>query len=99
MKDRNSTIKKLEAMAKRMRQNVLKMALTAGAKSSHFGGGLSIVDITATLYGEILNLDQFNPEWEGRDRFILSKGHAGASVYATLAECGFMPIEKFTTHY
>jgi transketolase len=97
MKDRNSKIKKLEAMAKRMRQNVLKMALTAGAKSSHFGGGLSIVDITATLYGEILNLDKLNPEWEGRDRFILSKGHGVLGYYTALSEIGYIPKDDLVT--
>ena len=75
MKNRDKKIKKIEAMAKRMRKKVLDMALTAGASSSHFGGGLSIVDITATLYGAIMKLDPKNPKWENRDRFILSKVH------------------------
>ena len=58
-----------------MRRNILEMAYLSGSSSTHFGGGLSIVDITATLYGSILNLNPKKPEDEVRDRFILSKGH------------------------
>ena len=88
---------KLEAMARRMRRKVLDMALAAGANSSHFGGGLSIVDITATLYGEIMNLDTNNPEWEGRDRFILSKGHGVLGYYTALSEIGYISEEDLGT--
>ena len=65
------------------------MSLSAGAESSHFGGGLSIVEITATLFGSIMNYDPKNPEWEDRDRFILSKGHACLSLYAVLNYFGY----------
>ena len=97
MKDLNKKIKDLEAMAGRMRRNVLKMALAAGANSSHFGGGLSIIDITATLYGEIMNLDPNNPEWKDRDRFILSKGHGVLGYYTALSEIGFIPEADLET--
>jgi len=97
MKDRDKTIVKLKTMAKSMRKKVLEMALTAGASSSHFGGGLSIVDITATLYGEIMNLDPKNPEWENRDRFILSKGHGVLGYYTALSEIGYIPEEDLKT--
>ena len=98
IKDRNNkTLSKLEDMARRMRRKVLDMALAAGANSSHFGGGLSIVDITATLYGEIMNLDPNNPEWEGRDRFILSKGHGVLGYYTALSEVGYIPEEDLGT--
>ena len=60
MNSRDNKIKKIQEMAKRMRKKALDMALNAGAASSHFGGGLSIIDITATLYGAIMNLDQKN---------------------------------------
>mgnify|MGYP006115078091 CR=1 FL=1 len=60
---------------------------------------LSISDILAVLYGAILNFNSKDPNWKGRDRFILSKGHAGAGVYAALAESGFFPINKLKTHY
>ena len=87
----NRKIRNLEDMAVRMRKNVLKMALEAGANSSHFGGGLSIIDITATLYGAIMNLDSNNPEMKNRDRFILSKGHGVLGYYTALSEVGFIP--------
>jgi len=93
----NKTVNKIEAMAKRMRRKVLDMALAAGASSSHFGGGLSIIDITATLYGEIMNLDTKNPEWEERDRFILSKGHGVLGYYTALSEIGYIPEEDLET--
>jgi transketolase len=73
--------------------------MTSLGKSSHIGSVFSIADILAVLYGEILQVDPQNPTWSGRDRFILSKGHAGAGVYAVLAERGFFPAEKLNTHY
>ena len=77
-------------MTKRMRKNILDMSLSAGAESSHFGGGLSIVEITATLFGSIMNYDPKNPEWEDRDRFILSKGHGVLGYYTALHEIGLI---------
>ena len=73
-----------------MRKNILDMSLSAGAESSHFGGGLSIVEITATLFGSIMNYDPKNPEWEDRDRFILSKGHGVLGYYTALHEIGLI---------
>ena len=93
MESRERVITKIEQMSKRMRKNILDMALAAGANSSHFGGGLSIVEITATLYGAIMRYDPSNPEWSGRDRFILSKGHGVLGYYTALAEAGFVPVE------
>jgi len=97
MKDHNKIIMNLENMARRMRRRMLDMAVSAGANSSHFGGGLSIIDITATLYGEIMNLNPENPEWEERDRFILSKGHGVLGYYTALSEVGFIPEEDLET--
>ena len=93
MNKNEATIKNIENMAKSMRKNILDMALTAGAGSSHIGGGLSIVDITATLYGSIMNLNPNNPEWSKRDRFILSKGHGVLGYYTALSELGFIDKE------
>jgi transketolase len=67
--------------------------------SSHVGSCLSIADIVAVLYGEILRLDPARPDWPARDRFILSKGHAGACIYAALAERGFFPVAELDGHY
>ena len=80
-------------MSKRMKYHLLDTALAAGASSSHFGGGLSIIDITATLYGGIMKFDSNNPEWCDRDRFILSKGHGVLGYYTALVEAGFIPKE------
>ena len=84
-------------LAQKIRKHALRM--TSFGKSSHIGSVFSMTDILAVLYGEILNVDPQNPKWKDRDRFILSKGHAGAGVYAALAEKGFFSIEKLDTHY
>jgi len=83
-------------LASRIRIHALRM--TSGGGSSHIGSVFSMADILAVLYGEILRVDPSNPQWKDRDRFILSKGHAGAGVYAALAERGFFPIEKLASH-
>ncbi len=86
-----------EALALRLRRHVVRMCASGG--SSHVGSCLSMADILAVLYGGVLRLDPVQPRWPARDRFILSKGHAGACVYAALAERGFMPIQTLDTHY
>ena len=84
-------------MAKKIRLHALHM--THVGKSSHIGSILSIADMLSVLYGSVLNVDPLNPKWKLRDRFILSKGHAGAAVYAVLAESGFFDVKKLLTHY
>jgi len=84
-------------LARAIRRNVIRM-INLGS-SAHVASCLSIADIMAVLYGRVMNYDATNPKWEGRDRFILSKGHAGAVVYSTLAESGFFATEKLNTHY
>ena len=84
-------------LAKRIRIHALKMANSSGG--SHIGSSLGISDILAVLYSNILNVDPKNPKMKNRDRFILSKGHAGAAVYAVLAETGFFSVDKLKTHY
>ena len=83
-------------LAKKIRIHALKM--TSSGRSSHIGAALSIADILAILYGGFLNVDPADPRKPDRDRFILSKGHAGAAVYAALAEVGFFGTEKLRTH-
>lgn len=68
------------------------------AQASHIGSALSIADIVAVLYGQILNIDPARPAWSRRDRFILSKGHACVAVYAALAECGFIEREDLSSY-
>ena len=84
-------------LAKRVRIDALRM--TSTGRSSHIGAVLSMADMLAVLYGQVLNVDPKDPDWPDRDRFILSKGHAGAGVYAVLAECGFFPLDRLATHY
>ena len=84
-------------MARRIRLHALRM--TGHSGGSHIGAVLSMADIVAVLYGAVLRVDPSAPGWAGRDRFILSKGHAGAGVYAALAERGFFEMEKLATHY
>ena len=73
--------------------------MTHLGKSSHIASILSEADILAVLYSEILKYKTDEPKWKDRDRFILSKGHAGAGLYAALAESGFFEVEKLKTHY
>lgn len=82
--------------ARTLRTQTLKMVHKANA--SHIGSCLSMADILAVLYGEILKVDPNNPQWDERDRFILSKGHGAAILYATLAEKGFFP-HKWLDNY
>jgi transketolase len=84
-------------LARRIRIHSLLM--TSRGSSSHIGAVLSMADIVAVLYGDVLRVDPSAPGWPARDRFILSKGHAGAGVYAALAECGFMSVDRLKTHY
>lgn len=68
------------------------------AHASHIGSILSIADIVAVLYTDILHIDPKKPDWPERDRFVLSKGHSGVAVYAALAECGFFPVCSLSTY-
>ena len=90
-------INKSIQLANDIRKHALMMTSRGG--SSHIGSIFSICDILAVLYGSVLKFKSNNPLWSDRDRFILSKGHAGAGVYAVLAESGFFPIKKLKTHY
>lgn len=88
--------KEVVNLAKNIRLRVLSMVHQA--KASHVGSCLSIADIIAVLYGSVLNLRPSEPSWIERDRFILSKGHSAAAVYAALALRGFIS-EKELEHY
>lgn len=85
-----------EEFALRIRRHAVQM--THRGKSSHIGSILSMADIIAVLYGQVLNVRADEPNCPGRDRFVLSKGHAGAGVYAALAEKGFFPLEWLELH-
>ncbi|MBE3138631.1 MAG: transketolase [Actinobacteria bacterium] len=84
----------LEDKARKIRVDIIKMVYQAQA--GHPGGSLSAADIVTALYFDILNIDPTNPNWEERDRFILSKGHACPVWYACLAERGYFAMENLS---
>lgn len=86
-----------EQLAWKIRRHGIEMTHLSGG--SHIGAVMSVADIIAVLFAETLNFDNKNPKSENRDRFILSKGHAGAAIYAALAESGFFDIDELKTHY
>ena len=86
-----------EELAWKIRRHGIEMTHLSGG--SHIGAILSVADIIAVLYSGVMNIDPKNPKKMDRDRFILSKGHAGASIYAALAENGFFEVEELKTHY
>lgn len=88
---------KSEQLAWLIRRHGVEMTHLSGG--GHIGAIMSVADIVAVLYSVVMKFDSKNPKWVGRDRFILSKGHAGASIYAALAENGFFPVEELKTHY
>ena len=90
-------IKKIKNFALAVRKNILEMAVSAGASSAHFGGALSITEIISTLFAYQMKIDNKNPNWEDRDRFILSKGHACLAYYAALCETGYISHEELKT--
>src|SRR4030042_3664359 len=95
--DETQSIDPISSLAKTIRAHSLMMVHRT--KASHIGGCLSMADLLAVLYGKILRLDAANPKWAERDRFILSKGHGAAILYAVLAEKGFFSKELLNTYY
>jgi transketolase len=85
-----------EDLGIRIRRHALRMV--ARVNASHIGGSLSMADLLAVLFAEVLKLRPVDPSWPARDRFILSKGHATAILYATLAEAGFLPLEELESY-
>ena len=88
-------IERLENIAKQIRLDIIEEVYSA--KSGHPGGALSAADILAVLYFHEMNINEKKPNMENRDRFVLSKGHASAALYATLANRGFFSIDILKT--
>ncbi len=89
-------IQELKEMARTLRRDVVTMVHKAG--SGHPGGSLSSAEILTALYfGGVMRIDPADPDWEGRDRFILSKGHVAPVVYSALARRGYFPVEELWT--
>jgi transketolase len=92
----STNIDSTAALARVVRLDILDMVYRA--RASHVGSCFSIVDTLSVLYGSVMNLRPQDPTWVGRDRFILSKGHAAAAVYATLARIGVLPTNDLMTY-
>ncbi len=86
---------KLYAQAKQLRKDILDVTVWAGG--AHIGGGLSVIDILTILYFKYLNIDPQRPDWEDRDRLVLSKGHAAVAYVPTLARRGYFEVEELKT--
>ncbi|MEI7473946.1 MAG: transketolase [bacterium] len=94
----NEELNELAARAKNVRQNIMKMV--SNSKSGHIGGSMSSADIITTLYFKHMRHYpdwKNNADWDKRDRFVLSKGHASPVLYSVLAECGYIPQEQLMT--
>lgn len=91
----NDHVKDMKKLALRIRIETLRML--AAHTHGHVGGSLSVADAIAVLYGGQLKHDPKNPKWEGRDYFVLSKGHCGPALYSALAIRGFFPLETLLT--
>lgn len=87
-------IHKCTAAAQRMRRNIIDMTYNTSKTGAHLGGSLSIVELLACLYVGILRYHAEDPNWEGRDRVILSKGHAAMALYPAMAEAGIIAREE-----
>lgn len=88
-------LKKYQEMASKIRIDVINQVHSAG--SGHPGGSLSAADIVTALYFKEMNIDPKKPDMQGRDKFVLSKGHAAPVQYAALAERGYFPKEELLT--
>lgn len=89
------TLKELEKLANEIRQDIVAMLLEAG--SGHSAGPLGMADVFAALYFSVLNHDPKRPEWEERDRLILSNGHICPVRYAAMARAGYFPLKELQT--
>ena len=89
------TKKELQIVATKIRMAIIEG--TFHAKSGHPGGSLSATDLLTYLYWKEMRIDPQNPEWAGRDRFVLSKGHAAPALYGALAHRGFFPVSEIAS--
>jgi transketolase len=91
-----ANLQELCELAQRIRAHAVRMVHRA--KASHIGTCFSMADLLAVLYGAVLRIDPKQPDWEDRDRLVVSKGHGAAIIYAVLAECGFFPVSWLDTY-
>ena len=86
--------KKLEVEEAAYQIRRLSIEMITYARWGHPGGSLSLADILAVLYFQVMNIDPHKPKWEGRDRLFLSKAHCSPALYVALALKGFYPLEQ-----
>ncbi len=89
------SVQELQEKARKVREDIIEEVYSA--KSGHPGGSLSIADILTVLYFREMKINPENPNWEDRDRFVLSKGHCSPALYSCLANRGYFPIEDLKT--
>lgn len=92
----NSDVESIEVFCKKVRKRILEISLNCD-EPVHLGGGLSMVEITSVLYTSVLNYKMQDLRWEGRDRFILSKGHGVLGFFPVLAEAGIISESELDT--
>ena len=85
----------LQEKANTIRESIISMLLEAG--SGHTAGPLGMADVFTALYFDVLHHDPHAPEWDGRDRLVLSNGHINPVLYATMAHAGYFPVEELQT--
>jgi len=90
----NETVAVLQKKARKLRVDIIKTLHRS--QSGHTGGSLSVIDLVTTLYYHKMRHNPADPKWPGRDRFVLSKGHAAPAQYVALADCGYFPAEDLT---
>lgn len=88
-------VEELEKMARQVRKGIIEAVYSN--QSGHPGGSLSVADILTVLYFKEMNIDEENPNWDDRDRLVLSKGHCSPALYSCLANRGFFPVEDLKT--
>ena len=91
----DAEIRRLKKISHEVRRDIVRM--THAAQSGHPGGSLSAVDILTCLFFKEMRHDPANPRWDGRDRFVLSKGHASPALYGVLAKAGYLPESELMT--
>lgn len=91
----NKEVLELEKFAAEIRLEALKEIKTLGF--GHIGGAASVIELLSVLYGKVMKIDPARPDWQDRDFMVCSKGHAGPTIYATLALKGYFPMEELQT--
>src|ERR1019366_7952724 len=89
-------VEEIKHVARLLRADAVRMVHRS--RASHLGSCLSMADIVACLYWSTLRIDPARPDWQERDRFILSKGHGAAIIYAALAERGFFAVDELKSY-